>query len=145
METIDYKEEFYNLFRAYITRPGAEKLLEYLENKSDFFTAPASTRFHLACEGGLLAHSVNVAHQMLQWKDEPEESLVICGLLHDICKTNYYKVSQRNVKNDATGKWEKVPFYQVEDRFPYGRIYDREFLPSQACRGSRDPLAHGRI
>ena len=48
------------------------------------------------------------------------ESIAICGLLHDLCKANFYKVSTRNVKNEQTGKWEKVPFYQVEDQFPYG-------------------------
>lgn len=41
-------------------------------------------------------------------------------LLHDVCKANFYKVSTRNVKNDATGQWEKVPFYQVADQLPYG-------------------------
>ena len=121
MESIvDYKEEFYTLYHTYITRPGADALLRFMEEKSDFFTAPASTRFHLACEGGLLQHSVNVAREMLKWEDEAPESLVLCGLLHDLCKVNYYKVSYRNSKNDQTGKWEKVPFYQVEDRFPYG-------------------------
>mgnify|MGYP004516231395 CR=1 FL=1 len=120
MEYADYKEEFYNLYHTYVTRPGADALLKFLEEKSDFFTAPASTRFHLACEGGLLQHSVNVAREMLKWEDEAPESLAVCGLLHDLCKVNYYKVSLRNSKNDQTGKWEKVPFYQVEDRFPYG-------------------------
>lgn len=117
---MDYKQRFYELYRSHITRPGAAELLAYLENKSDFFTAPASTRFHLSCEGGLLEHSVNVAEVMLRFEDEPVESLVICGLLHDLCKVNYYKVGTRNVKNDKTGQWEKQPFYQVEDSFPYG-------------------------
>jgi len=120
MTSIDYREEFYELYHSYITRSGADDLLKFLEEKTDFFTAPASTRFHLACEGGLLQHSVNVAKEMLKWDDENKESLAICGLLHDLCKVNYYKVSMRNVKDDATGKWEKVPFYQVEDKFPYG-------------------------
>ena len=45
------KEEFIEIFKEKITRPGADALLNYLENKSDFFTAPASARYHLACEG----------------------------------------------------------------------------------------------
>ena len=111
------KEEFIALYQAHITRPGADKLLAFLE-KSDFFLAPASTRFHLACRGGLLEHSLNVGRLMLRYSDEAPESLAICGLLHDLCKTNYYKESTRNVKNEATGQWEKQPFFQVEDSFP---------------------------
>ncbi|MBP1557896.1 MAG: HD domain-containing protein [Oscillospiraceae bacterium] len=114
------KSEFLELYNTYIKREGAAELLSFLENKSDFFTAPASTKFHLACEGGLLAHSLSVAKLMLRYEDEPKESLVICGLLHDICKVNFYKVSTRNVKNEVTGQWEKQPFYQIEDSFPYG-------------------------
>lgn len=114
------KSEFLELYNKYITREGADRLLDFLENKSDFFTAPASTKFHLACEGGLLAHSLSVARLMLRYDDEPAESLAICGLLHDICKVNFYRVSTRNVKNELTGQWEKQPFYQIEDSFPYG-------------------------
>ena len=53
------KEKFLNIFRNQITRRGADKLLEWMES-TDFFTAPASTRFHAAYEGGLLEHSLNV-------------------------------------------------------------------------------------
>ena len=49
----------------------------------------------------------------------PQESLIIIALLHDICKTNFYKVDFRNAKN-ALGVWEKVPYYAVEDTIPYG-------------------------
>ena len=114
------KDRFYEIFNTHIQREGAAELLSFLEKKSDFFTAPASTRFHLSCEGGLLEHSVNVAELMLKYDDEPVESLAICGLFHDICKTNYYKVSHRNVKNEQTNQWEKQPFYQIEDSFPFG-------------------------
>ena len=117
---MDAKQEFIELFYTYIRRDGAESLMNWLENKSDFFTAPASAKFHLACEGGLVTHSLSVAKLMLRYEDEDKESLAICGLLHDLCKTNYYKVSMRNVKNDVTGQWEKQPFYQVEDSFPFG-------------------------
>jgi len=114
------KHEFIELYNKYITREGSKELLSWLENKSDFFTAPASAKFHLACEGGLVTHSVSVARLMLRYEDEPKESLAICGLLHDLCKVNFYKVSMRNVKNEVTGQWEKQPFYQVEDSFPFG-------------------------
>ena len=94
--------------------------------KSDFFKAPASTRFHGDHEGGLVEHSLKV-YEILKHKVEhnikgitvPEESIIIIGLLHDICKTNFYKVDYRNAKN-ALGVWEKVPYYTIEDTIPYG-------------------------
>ena len=92
----------------------------------DFFIAPASTRFHGNHEGGLVEHSIKV-YEILKHKvensilkiDIPEESIIIIGLLHDICKTNFYKVDFRNAKN-ALGVWEKVPYYTIEDTIPYG-------------------------
>ena len=104
------KEEFIKLLKD-IDRPGMDKLLEFLE-KSDFFTAPASTRFHGAKEEGLLEHSLKV-YEIL------EEKIRIIALLHDICKTNFYKIDYRNAKN-SLGVWEKVPYYTIEDTIPYG-------------------------
>ena len=46
------REEFLQIFRQHVTRPGSEKLLDWLDHKTDFFSAPASTRFHGACTGG---------------------------------------------------------------------------------------------
>ncbi len=117
-----YREEFCDIWRREVTRPGADKLLEWLST-TDFFKAPASTRFHGACEEGLVMHSLNVYHALMdrffEEGDNPE-SMAICGLLHDLCKANYYKAGSRNVKNEATGQWEKVPIFMVEDQFPYG-------------------------
>ena len=125
------KEEFINIYKSNITREGSDKLLEWLET-TDFFTAPASTKFHCACEHGLLMHSVNV-YKVLKEKyynsqEDSLESFTICSLLHDICKVQFYKVSKRNVKNEVTGAWEQVPFYQVEDMFPYGHGEKSVFL-----------------
>ena len=53
------QEQFEEVFTTYITRQGSTELLEWMK-KTDFFTAPASTRFHCACKGGLLKHSINV-------------------------------------------------------------------------------------
>lgn len=117
-----YKEEFISLFNANITRNGAAELLAWMQT-TDFFIAPASTRFHGACEAGLVMHSVNV-FTVLQTRfgdsGENLESLAICGLLHDLCKANFYKAGFRNVKDDETGVWNKVPSYSVQDAFPYG-------------------------
>ena len=120
---MDYRQEFLEIFRQDVQRPGAEKLLEWLDT-TDFFTAPASTRFHGACECGLVMHSINVYRCMMDRWFQPEEdsreSFAIVSLLHDLCKANYYKSGFRNVKNDATGQWERVPSYSVQDAFPYG-------------------------
>jgi hypothetical protein len=131
---LDYKLLFMELYQSHINRAGSGELLDFLKVKTDFFTAPASTKFHLSSEGGLLEHSVNVAQEMLKYKDEVTESLVICGLLHDLCKVNYYKASTRNVKNETTGQWEKQPFYLVNDTFPYGHGEKSVFLIERFMR-----------
>jgi len=118
------KDQFINLLRQ-TNREGIENLIAFLE-KTDFFTAPASTRFHGCYEKGLLEHSLKV-YEILKEKvktssieiDVKEDSLIIIALLHDICKANYYKVDYRNAKN-ALGEWEKVPYYTVDDTIPYG-------------------------
>ena len=126
------REEFLDIFHRYVTRPGSEKLLDWLDTKTDFFTAPASTRFHGAYDGGLCAHSLNVYRVLRSSFFEPdtdtEETYAIVALLHDLCKANFYKKGTRNVKNDETGKWEKVPSYSVEDMFPYGHGEKSVFL-----------------
>ena len=118
------KEEFIKLLRE-TNREGIEKVIDFLE-KSDFFTAPASTRFHGSEEGGLLKHSLKV-YEILEKKvatsvlpiEVDEATIRITALLHDICKTNFYTVDYRNAKNEM-GVWEKVPFYKIEDTIPYG-------------------------
>lgn len=130
-ELQEKKEEFIRIYKENVTRPGADKLLEYLlSEKSDFFTAPASTRYHGAYEGGLLEHSLNVYHCLHDYLQRPrvkevygmeftEENIAIAALLHDLCKMNFYTVDYRNSKN-AQGVWEKVPYYKINDQMPYG-------------------------
>lgn len=120
------QEQFEAVFNNNIHREGADKLLDWLI-RSDFFKAPASSRFHLNVPEGLCKHSLNVycrlfnEVQMEHLQDKySEESIAICGLLHDICKANFYKETTRNVKNEETGKWEKVPYYAIEDQMPLG-------------------------
>ena len=118
------KEKYLELLKT-VKREGINELINFLE-KSDFFKAPASTRFHGDYEGGLVEHSIKV-YEILKHKVEnciepiniPDESIIIIGLLHDICKTNFYKVDYRNAKN-ALGVWEKVPYYTIDDTIPYG-------------------------
>lgn len=123
------KEDFIRIYKENITREGSDKLLEFLEN-SDFFTAPASTRFHGAYAGGLVRHSLNVyeclteylARERVQQKYEIKasaESIAIVALLHDICKVNFYTIEMRN-KKDEHGSWIQVPYYTINDKLPYG-------------------------
>ncbi len=131
------KEEFIKIYKEKITRAGSEKLLEWLE-KTDFFNAPASTRYHCACEHGLVMHSVSVYNTMVEkYFDEEtdnEESFAICALLHDLCKAQFYRISTRNVKNEETGRWEKVPYYSIDDSYPYGHGEKSVFLIERFMR-----------
>ena len=130
------QEQFEEIFTTYITRQGSTELLEWMK-KTDFFTAPASTRFHCACKGGLLKHSINVYRVLRERyfeEGDSEESFAICGLLHDICKTQFYKESTRNVKNEQTGQWEKQPYFTVEDSFPYGHGEKSVFMIERFLR-----------
>ena len=133
---MDYKQKFVSIFCDKISRNGAQELLNWIRS-TDFFSAPASTKFHCAKEGGLVEHSVKV-YEVLREKYfescDDEESFAICALLHDICKINFYKISSRNVKNELTGVWEKVPYYSTEDSFPYGHGEKSVFLIERFMR-----------
>ncbi len=135
-DIISNKAKFIQIYNEHVKREGGDKLLAWLE-KTDFFTAPASTKYHCACEGGLLSHSLNV-YEVLKSSffgaDDSEESFVLCALLHDVCKAQFYTTSTRNVKNEDTGKWEKKPYYTIEDKFPYGHGEKSVFLIERFIR-----------
>lgn len=151
------KDKFIKAYTENITRPGADKLLAWIES-SDFFAAPASTRFHLSSPGGLLEHSLHVFERMKAicaneatitpgFNEPSMETIAVCGLLHDICKANFYAVEMRNRKNDQ-GRWEQYPFYVVDDKLPYGHGEKSVYIISGFMRlsprgGYGDPLAHG--
>lgn len=125
------KEKFIEIYNANIKREGADKLLEYLLSPtSDFFTAPASARFHSSYEGGLCDHSINVYECLKSYLDSDrvkegfgfeysDESIAIVSLLHDLCKVNVYKKGFRNVK-DERGAWQRVDTFEYDDKLPYG-------------------------
>ncbi len=121
------KERFLQIAQNDIKRNGIDKLLNWLCS-TDFFEAPASTKFHNAIEGGLCDHSLNVYDVFKRrYDDEEAESVAIVTLLHDVCKAGFYTVSYRNQKNDR-GEWEKVPYYTVDDKFPFGHGEKSVFL-----------------
>lgn len=125
------KERFIEIYNKYITREGADKLLEYLLSPaSDFFVAPASSRFHNSYEGGLCDHSINVYECLDSYLksdrvksgfgfEYSDESIAIVSLLHDLCKVNIYKKGFRNVK-DEKGTWQRVDTFEYDDKLPYG-------------------------
>lgn len=131
----EQKERFLTVCRETIHREGIEELLAWLE-KSDFFRAPASTKYHGAYEGGLCEHSLDVYEYakklaFLSPKEIPEESLAISALFHDVCKCHLYRVDYRNQKNKVTGEWEKVPCYVVDERFHFGGHGSKSFYQVQ--------------
>ena len=117
------KEKFIELLQS-TGRRGVDDVIETLE-KQGFFEAPASTRFHLAYEGGLLEHSLGVCRialmvrkQVLLVKPELEpqlsvESIILTTLLHDVCKAEIYKRAIKRRKNER-GIWEDYEGYDVD-------------------------------
>lgn len=124
------KQEIIRLLRL-TGREGIDKLISYLE-KRDYFTAPASTQYHLSCVGGLAQHSLNVYANMMRlyygdkWESLKEyttrdeevdhENIIIVALLHDLCKVDFYKMSSRNVKENGT--WKEVQVYAIDEGMP---------------------------
>ena len=141
--------KFYKVVETYIKRDGINDLMDWLGStavsythltsaasdvykrqdwlgSTDFFEAPASTRFHGSYEGGLCQHSLNVGKWLNKLAEGlypgqyTKETLTLVALFHDVCKANCYKTSTRNVKNEQTGQWEKVPFFAWEEVLPFG-------------------------
>ena len=142
---MDKKQEFLDLYDKYIKRDGADELKKYLM-KSDFFTAPASSKYHCNHEGGLCEHSVNTFYRLLKnvqneygkdWeKFYSYETIAICGLLHDLCKIDFYKLDYRNVKEN--GERVKKPWYTREELLPYGHGEKSVYIISGFMRLKRD-------
>ena len=142
------RERFIGIYRDKIKREGSEELLRFLcSESSDFFTAPASTRYHGAETGGLCRHSLNVYDCLCDQLARPrmknlygihysEESIAMSALLHDLCKINFYRVESRNVKKN--GVWQAVPYYTIDDRLPYGHGEKSVYIISGFMRLTRD-------
>ena len=130
-------ERFEDFLRK-TNREGIENLIEFIR-KSDFYTAPASTRYHSCHEGGLLEHSLNVFDRLMEKRNDTifarkinvdYESIIIVSLLHDICKSYFYGTELKNkkeyhekgTKSDSNGRydWVTVPSYTIDDKIPYG-------------------------
>ena len=121
---MENKETFKLTVESLIHRPGIDALMNWLE-ESDFYTAPASSRFHGSHPGGLLEHSLNVYSELQRLlKAYPEvqcskETAAIIALFHDVCKVNMYVPEKRNRKNDQ-GIWEQYDAYRIDEKFKFG-------------------------
>ena len=142
------KEKFIEIYNNNIKREGSDKLLSYLTDGCDFFTAPASARFHSSYAGGLCKHSVNVYECLADYLKRDrvkemynlnvsDETVAIVSLLHDVCKINTYKPSTLNVK-DANGVWHQVPSFSYDDRLPYGHGEKSVYIISGYMRLTRE-------
>lgn len=125
-------------------RRGVGQFMDWLAS-TDFYTAPASTRFHLSEPGGLCLHSLHVHDRMVQiaglLPDPSPKALLsarLVALLHDVCKANFYAVEMRNRKNPDTGRWEQYPFYIVDDKYPFGHGEKSVFLVDRFLRLTPD-------
>lgn len=140
------KENFKNDYLSSIKRDGIDKLIEWLD-KSDFYEAPSSSKFHGNYKGGLCEHCILVYHLLKDkcdyWKNKKpdlfipdDESLKIIALFHDLCKVNFYTEGFRNVKENNT--WIKKPTYEIDDKFPAGHgsksvIILQNFMTLKQC------------
>jgi len=115
--------ELYQVLFQTVNRKGKIEFLESLVKETDFFRAPASANNHGNYESGLVEHSLQVYFNLVSLVGlsgiiVPKDSLVIVSLAHDICKTNFYQATTRNVK--VNGVWVKEPYFSIEDKFPLG-------------------------
>jgi hypothetical protein len=141
IETVSNQEYIIQLLNS-IKRDGIDKLCNYLI-KSDFFTAPTSSRYHGAYEGGLAEHCINVYNSLTYLYDNlietetlilpkiSSDSIIIVSILHDMCKINTYHPGSRNVKDKITGQWESVPTFDREPLLPMGHAGKSVFMSQQ--------------
>ncbi len=136
------KQEFLKIARENINRDGLEDLLSWLQT-TDFFDAPASSKFHSAEAGGLCFHSINVYKRLLALATAEfgenkvnKESVAIIALFHDVCKCCFYKTEFRNVKEN--GEWVQKPFFAIDDQLPYGHGEKSVYMVNGYLRLTRE-------
>lgn len=131
---ISMKQNITRILRS-TERKGMEPMIEYLDQGTDFFEAPASTKHHCAHVGGLAEHSMNV-YEVLDILDDrfntsvPPDHIIITALLHDVCKANYY-VQEQAWRKDDREKWESYIRWGVNDSLPLGHGEKSVFIISK--------------
>lgn len=145
-----YEELFIGAYILQSKRPVESKgnrfewALDWLRT-TDFYTAPASTRYHDSIPGGLLIHSIKVYNQLLDVIKLPSFKTIdlaeatLAVLMHDWCKINYYESYEKNVKDEKTGTWSKQTAYRVNQKgMPLGHGATSMFLASRVIPLSID-------
>lgn len=124
----EIKEKILGLLHN-VQRDGIENLIDYITNKTDFFTAPASTKYHSNYEGGLAKHSLLVRDLFAKKNEQfnlglSEDTITICAICHDLCKCNFYVKGKKNVKEgkkpDGRDNWVEKEVWDIEDQLPLG-------------------------
>ncbi len=145
---MNYKDRFIEIYKTNIHREGSQAFLDYLcSPNSDFFTAPASTRFHGSYPCGLVEHSIHVYECLSDYlsrerakevykMEYSQDTIATVALLHDVCKINVYQESTRNKK--VNGEWVQVPFYEFNDEMPYGHGEKSVYMITPFMKLSRE-------
>ena len=141
----EYKEKYLDLIKQNVKREGINDLIDWIQ-KTDFFTTPASTRYHSSFEGGLCYHSVVVFNRFVKllkleygenWQEKfSMESAVIVALFHDLCKIDCYTTEMRNVKEN--GVWVQKPHYVKNEKLPYGHGEKSVYIVNGFIRLTRE-------
>ena len=140
MATLAQLREKFDKALSHVKREGLDNLIMWLENETDFFTAPASTRFHGNYDGGLLEHSIHVVefaltnfNYLIKYKPElagMQESVIIAGLFHDVCKVNQYHWGEEKWTK-VNGRWANYETYGFKDELPMGHGEKSVYYVSQ--------------
>lgn len=129
------KNKYINLLRS-TNRERIEELISWLET-TDFFIAPSSSKYHGNYPGGLCEHSLNVYRVAVQFRDNilslsnkfdeahsfRDDELIIACLLHDLCKVNFYEMTEKWKKDETKPvgqQWIKYIGYTINDKLPLG-------------------------
>lgn len=141
--------DYIQLIREVFEEKGADgsqfdRFLSWI-SQTDFFTAPASTRFHGSFEGGLCEHHIDVYNETVdlltleKFKNVNPVSAYLVALVHDFCKIGVYESYMRNVKNDETGRWEQVQSFRYDKpQYPFGHGVTSMYLANQFIRLTRE-------
>lgn len=137
------KDKFLSILKQ-VNRPEIDELIIFIDT-TDFYTSPASTSYHGSHQGGLVAHSIAVYENLVKINDAynlklDSDSMILCGLLHDLCKANTYRKKFRNRLNDENGQWEKAAYYEIYDELPLGHGEKSVVLIQQFIKLSHEEM-----
>lgn len=148
MDVSDKISKFESLLLS-TNRQGIENVVKWIREKTDFYTAPASANYHSNYDGGLLEHCLCVYDAMVSLSTLyenlnphkapiPKDSLIICALLHDLCKVNTYHKQFKFYKKEGETEWSQYPSYELKETFPIGHATKSLFILQQLIKLTKD-------